>query len=231
MLEIDILNIFPAMFKAVIEQSIIKRAQEKRKVEIRLHDLRNFTDDKHRKVDDRPFAGGAGMVMMAQPIFDGVDRVRKYDDAEIILFCAQGKIFNQKLARQLSKRKQLILICPHYEGVDERVRKYLVTKEISIGDYILTGGELPAMVLVDAVTRLLPGVLGNKKSVEEESFAENLLEYPHYTRPADFRGLKVPQVLLGGNHKKIEEWRRKEALKRTKKRRPDLLFKNIKVSG
>lgn len=225
MLEIDILNIFPEMFKAVFEQSIIKRAQEKRKVEIRLHDLRDFTQDKHRKVDDRPFGGGAGMVMMAQPIFDGVAKIKKSGNAEIILFCAQGKTFNQKLARQLSKRKQLILICPHYEGVDERVRKHLVTKEISIGDYILTGGELPAMVLVDAVTRLLPGVLGNKKSVEEESFSGNLLEYPHYTRPSDFRGLKVPLVLIGGDHKKIEEWRGKEALKRTKKRRPDLLSK------
>ena len=223
MLEIDILSIFPEMFKGVLEQSIIKRAQQKKKIKIRLHNLRNFTTDKHRKVDDRPFGGGPGMVMMAQPIFDGVEKVKRRKDAEIILLCPQGTTFNQKLARQLALKKQLILICPHYEGVDERVRECLVTMELSIGDYILTGGELPAMVVIDTITRLLPGVLGNKQSTKEESFAGNLLEYPQYTRPSEFRKLKVPPILLSGDHEKIEEWQGAESLKRTKKKRPDLL--------
>jgi tRNA (guanine37-N1)-methyltransferase len=211
------------MFKAVLNESIIKRAQQKKKVKIRIHDLRDFTLDKHKKVDDRPFGGGAGMVMMAQPIFDGVRKIKKYKEAEIILLCPQGVTFNQKIAKQLAKEKQLIFICPHYEGVDERVRKHLVTMEVSVGDYILTGGELPAMVMVDAVTRLLPGVLGNEKSSKEESFAGNLLEYPQYTRPAEFKSMGVPEVLLCGDHKKIEEWRKKESLKKTGERRPDLL--------
>jgi len=223
LLEIDILSIFPEMFKGVLEQSIIKRAQQKKKIKIRLHNLRNFTTDKHRKVDDRPFGGGPGMVMMAQPIFDGVEKVKRRKDAEIILLCPQGTTFSQKLARQLALKKQLILICPHYEGVDERVRASLVTMELSIGDYILTGGELPAMVVIDTIIRLLPGVLGNKQSTKEESFAENLLEYPQYTRPSEFRKLKVPPILLSGDHEKIEEWQGAESLKRTKKKRPDLL--------
>ncbi|MFH1856475.1 MAG: tRNA (guanosine(37)-N1)-methyltransferase TrmD [Candidatus Omnitrophota bacterium] len=224
MLQIDVLTIFPEMFLGVLKESIIKRAQEKKKVKINLHDLRNFTLDKHRKVDDKPFGGGPGMIMTAQPIFDGVAKVKKYKNVEIVLLCAQGKTLNHKLAVKLSKKKQLVLICPHYEGVDERVREALITAEISIGDYILTGGELPAMVLIDSVTRLLPGVLGNKESIKEESFSGNVLEYPHYTRPAEFRALKVPEVLLRGDHKKIEEWRAKESLKRTKKKRPDLLL-------
>jgi tRNA (guanine37-N1)-methyltransferase len=211
------------MFKAVLEQSIIKRAQQKKCIQIRLHDLRNFALDKHKKVDDRPFGGGPGMVMMAQPIFDGVEKIRRCKNAEVILLCPQGMMFNQKLAKQLTTKKQLILICPHYEGVDERVREHLITMELSIGDYILTGGELPAMVVVDAVTRLLPGVLGNERSINEESFSSNLLEYPQYTRPAEFRGWRVPQVLLSGNHEKIKEWCRRQSLKRTRRKRPDLL--------
>lgn len=223
MLEVDILSIFPEMFKDVLGQSIIKRAQQKKKIKIRLHNLRDFTTDKHRKVDDRPFGGGPGMVMMAQPIFEGVEKVKRCKEAEVILFCPQGLAFNQKLAKQLAVKKQLILICPHYEGVDERVRRHVVTMELSIGDYILTGGELPAMVVIDAITRLLPGVLGNSRSTQKESFADNLLEHPQYTRPSKFRNWEVPQVLLSGDHKRIEEWRRWESLKRTKKRRPDLL--------
>ena len=225
MLEIDILSIFPQMFKGILEQSIIKRARQKKKVKIRLHNLRDFTADKHKKVDDRPFGGGPGMVMMAQPIFEAVEKIKRHRDAEIILLCPQGATFNQKLARKLTLKKQLILICPHYEGVDERVREYLVTMELSIGDYILTGGELPAMVVTDAITRLLPGVLGNKKSVKEESFSGNFLEYPQYTRPSEFKKLKVPQILLSGDHKKIEEWQKQESIKRTKNKRPDLLNK------
>ncbi len=223
MLEIDVLSIFPEMFKGVLEQSIIKRAQQKKKIKIILHDLRDFTTDKHRKVDDRPFGGGPGMVMIAQPIFDGVEKLKRRKDAEIILLCPQGATFNQKLAGQLALKKQLILICPHYEGVDERVREHLVTMELSIGDYILTGGELPAMVVIDTITRLLPGVLGNKQSTKEESFSGNLLEYPQYTRPSEFRKLKVPPILLSGDHEKIEEWQEAESLKKTKKKRPDLL--------
>lgn len=228
MLEIDILSIFPAMFEAALNESIIKRAQQKKKIKIRVHDLRDFTLDKHRKVDDRPFGGGAGMIMMAQPVFDAVEKVKKISDAEVILLCPQGKTFNQKISGQLAKKKQLIFICPHYEGIDDRVRSCLVTSELSIGDYILTGGELPAMVIIDAVTRLLPGVLGNEESSKEETFSCEFLEYPQYTRPADFRGMTVPQVLLSGDHKKIEQWRKGQSLERTKERRPDLLLKEKK---
>lgn len=225
MLEIDILTIFPGMFAAVLEESIIKRAQAKKKIKINVHDLRKFTLDKHKKVDDRPCGGGAGMVMMAQPVFDGVEKVKKHKEAEIILLCPQGKVFNQKTAKQLSKEKQLILICPHYEGIDERIREHLATMDLSIGDYVLTGGELPAMVVVDTVTRLLPGVLGNEESIVKESFTDGLLEYPHYTRPAEIRGLRVPEILLSGNHKKIEQWRCEQSIKRTKRKRPDLFGK------
>jgi tRNA (guanine37-N1)-methyltransferase len=190
--------------------------------------LRDYTSDKHRKVDDRPFGGGSGMVICAQPIFKVVEEIkRKAQKAKgkvkTILLCPQGKTFSQKIAKKLAKEKHLILICGHYEGIDERVRKNLADEEISIGDYVLTGGELPAMVLTDALVRLIPGVLGDKNSLNFESFEGNLLEYPQYTRPADFRGQEVPAVLLSGDHKKIEEWRSSQALKRTRQRRPDLL--------
>jgi tRNA (guanine37-N1)-methyltransferase len=229
-MRIDILTIFPKMFEPVMNESIVKRAQEKKKVKIILHDLREHTDDKHRKVDDRPFGGGSGMVLNAQPIFDAVKKIKLRAKStrlrtKIILLCPQGKKLTQKICKRLAAESHLILICGHYEGVDERVREHLADEEISIGDYVLTGGELPAMVLVDAVTRLLPGVLGDKNSLKFESFEGNLLEYPHYTRPANFRGMLVPQVLLSGDHTKIEEWRKKQALKRTKQRRPDILIK------
>ena len=229
-MRIDIITIFPKMFEPVLNESIIKRAQKYGKVKIHLHDLRNYTKDRHRKTDDRPFGGGSGMLMSAQPIFDAVKAIKqsakcKAHSAKIILLCPQGKTLTQGVAKKIAKYKNLILICGHYEGVDERVRQYLVDEEISIGDYVLTGGELPAMVLVDAVVRLIPGVLGDKNSLNFESFEGNLLEYPHYTRPANFRGLIVPQVLLSGDHKKIEEWRKKQALQRTKARRPDILIK------
>jgi len=232
-MRIDIITIFPKMFEPVMNESIIKRAQHKGKAKIHIHDLRDFTTDKHRKVDDRPFGGGSGMVMGPQPIFAAVEAVKlKTQDlklkAKVILLCPQGVKLTQKACKRLAKYKHIILICGHYEGVDERVRQDLVDEEVSIGDYVLTGGELPAMVLVDSLVRLLPGVLGDKNSLNFESFEANLLEYPHYTRPADFRGLIVPAVLLSGDHQKIEEWRKKQAVERTKQRRPDILRDNSK---
>ncbi len=223
MLNFDIITIFPDMFKPVIGESILKRAQEKKKVAIKIHDLRDFTKDKHRKVDDRPFGGGPGMVMMPEPIFDAIKKIKGRKKAHVILTCAGGSTLTQKKAQKLSKQKNIIIICGHYEGVDERVREELVDESISIGDYVLTGGELPAMILIDSVTRLLPGVLGKEESLAFESFEEGLLEYPQYTRPADFKGSTVPAVLLSGNHKDIESWRHAEARKRTQKHRPDLL--------
>lgn len=252
-MRIDILTIFPEMFDAVLNESIIKRAREKRKIMINVHNLRDYSPDKHRKVDDRPFGGGPGMILGPEPIFNAIrdiisklpegprafsEKGRAYGASKgqrslakvgsrrsrgkIILLSPQGMRLNQKIAQRLAKYKHLILICGHYEGIDERVRRYLVDFEISIGDYVLTGGELPAMVVIDCVIRLIPGVLGEKKSLQIESFKDNLLEYEQYTRPADYRGMKVPSVLLSGNHKKIEEWRRKQAIKVTKKKRPDL---------
>lgn len=223
-MQIDIITLFPNMFKSVISESIIKRARESKVVKINIHNLRNWTHDRHKTADDRPFGGGPGMVMKPEPIFEALDDLVK-PKTRIVLLTPQGKKLNQKLVKKISKHKHLMLICGHYEGVDERVRK-VVHEEISIGDYILTCGELPAMVLVDAVTRLLPGALGDKTSKLYESFEENLLEYPQYTRPAKYRSMKVPAVLLSGNHKVIAEWRKKEAIKRTRKRRPDLLKKN-----
>lgn len=223
---IDIITIFPGMFEPILNESIIKRAREKGKVKINVRDLRDYTSDKHRKVDDRPFGGGAGMVMTPEPIFKAVESIKrksKKKNAKVVLLCPQGKKLTQQTAKKLSKYKQLIFICGHYEGIDERVRRHLVDEEVSIGDYILTGGELPAMVLLDAVVRLIPGVLGDKNSLHFESFEDNLLEYPQYTRPADFRGFKVPSILLSGDHNKIKIWRQQQAVKRTREKRPDLL--------
>jgi len=224
-MKIDILTIFPKMFDNVLNESIIKRAQESGRVKIKTHNLRDWTHDRHRTVDDKPFGGGAGMVMKPEPIFEAIDDLKPKRDTKIILLTPQGKKLNQKVAKRISKQKHLILICGHYEGVDERIRKELVTDEISIGDYILTCGELPAMVLIDSIIRLIPNVLGHKDSAKFESFENSLLEYPQYTRPAEYEGLKVPKVLLSGNHKSIEEWRKNESVKRTKARRPDLLKK------
>jgi tRNA (guanine37-N1)-methyltransferase len=214
------------MFEPILNESIIKRAQAKGKVKIYIHNLRDYSQDKHRKVDDRPFGGGSGMVMRPEPIFKAVETIlRGTKKPRIILLCPQGEKLNQKVAKRLTKHTHLILICGHYEGVDERVRRYLVDEGISIGDYVLTGGELPAMVLVDSLIRLIPGVLGDKNSLNFESFEGNLLEYPQYTRPADFKGMKVPPILLSGDHKKIETWRKSAALKITKKKRPDLILR------
>jgi tRNA (guanine37-N1)-methyltransferase len=228
-MRIDIITIFPKMFDPVLNESIIKRAQNKGKVKIYIHNLRDYTLDKHRKVDDRPFGGGSGMVMAAEPIFRAAEFIKsEVEPSKIILLCPQGQRLNQRVAARLTKYKHLVLICGHYEGVDARVREHLIDEEISIGDYVLTGGELPAMVLIDAIVRLISGVLGDKNSLNFESFKGNLLEYPQYTRPADFRGFKVPAILLSGDHKKIEAWRKKEALRRTRQKRPDLLTHKLK---
>lgn len=221
-MKVDIITLFPKMFKGPFEEGIIKRAQEKKLVEIKIHDLRDWTVDRHKTVDDRPFGGGTGMILMIKPIYQALKKLKK-KKSKIVLLTPQGKVFNQKIAKKLSKLDHLIFICGHYEGVDERIREHLVDEQISIGDYVLTGGELPAMVIVDTIVRLIPGVLEKKEAIKEESFVKGLLEYPQYTRPANFRGWKVPAILLSGNHKKIQEWRKKKALERTKKQRPDLL--------
>ncbi len=224
MLRFDIITIFPDMFPAVFNDSILKRAQEKKKVMFHVHDLRHYSDDiKHRKVDDRPFGGGPGMVMMAQPLFDAIKKIKGRRKVHVIYTSPAGKPFTQSGAKRLTKFKNLIIICGHYEGIDERVREALVDEEISIGDYVLTGGEIPAMVITDAITRLIPGVLGKEESLTNESFEGNLLEGPQYTRPANFRGKSVPDVLLSGNHLAIEKWRKVQSLLKTKQVRPDLL--------
>ena len=223
MIRFDIITIFPNMFSALVSESIVKRAQEKKKVRIDVHDLRDFSRGNYKQVDDRPFGGGPGMVLMPQPLFKAVKKIKGRRKAKVILTCAGGTPLTQKKARSLAREKNMIIICGHYEGVDERVCSELADESVSIGDYVLTGGELPAMVIVDAVTRLIPGVLGKDESSYDESFEHGLLEYPQYTRPADFQGSRVPQVLLSGNHAKISEWRAKQSLKRTRKIRPDLL--------
>ena len=225
-MKIDILTLFPGMFDSWISHSMIKRAIEKKRVTIQAHDLRDFTHDRHRTCDDKPFGGGPGMLLKPEPIFEAADKLlkgKRPKNTRFIYMTPQGKRFDQATARKLAKAKHLVFLCGHYEGIDQRAIDRWVTEEISIGDYVLTGGELPAMVVVDAVVRLLKGVLGREESKEFESFNQNLLEYPQYTRPATYRGLKVPAVLLSGDHKKIESWRQKEAYQRTLKRRPDLL--------
>ncbi|MGI6038465.1 MAG: tRNA (guanosine(37)-N1)-methyltransferase TrmD [Limnochordia bacterium] len=224
-MRIDILTLFPEMFTGPFDQSIMQRAREKGLLELFIWNIRDFTTDRHRVVDDTPYGGGPGMVLKPEPIFAAVETVSQghREPGRIILLSPQGKPFNQKVATNLAQEKRLILLCGHYEGFDERIRQGLTLEEISIGDYVLTGGELPAMVLVDAVVRLIPGVLGESRSHMEDSFSEGLLEHPHYTKPRLFRGMEVPEVLLSGHHEKIARWRRKEALRRTWLRRPELL--------
>ncbi|OGX39435.1 MAG: tRNA (guanosine(37)-N1)-methyltransferase TrmD [Omnitrophica WOR_2 bacterium RIFCSPHIGHO2_02_FULL_50_17] len=221
----DVITIFPKMFDSLLNESMIKRAREKKKISVFVHNLRDYTKDKHKKVDDRPFGGGPGMVLMPQPLLDAVRRIKGKRRAKVILMCPAGKPLTQKLARKLARNRNWIVLCGHYEGVDERVRHKIVDESISIGDYVLTGGELPAMILMDCLARLVPGVLGKEASLKDESFERDLLEYPQYTRPANFRGIKVPDVLLSGNHREIEQWRRKEALAVTRRNRPDLFKK------
>lgn len=224
-MHIDILTLFPEMIDGMFESSILKKAQEKNKYSYDLVNFRNFAANKHQKVDDYPYGGGAGMVLTPQPVFDAVETIQAARNTKprIILMCPQGEPYTQKKAEELAEEEHLVFICGHYEGYDERIREYLVTDEISIGDYVLTGGELGAMVVVDSVVRLLPDVLGNVASAPEDSFSTGLLEHPHYTRPADFRGMKVPEILLSGHHANIEAWRKKESLKRTYERRRELL--------
>nr|WP_173391045.1 tRNA (guanosine(37)-N1)-methyltransferase TrmD [Robertmurraya massiliosenegalensis] len=225
-MKIDVLSLFPEMFEGVFGSSILKKAAEQKAVDYHVVNFREFADNKHKTVDDYPYGGGAGMVLKPQPIFDAVSHLKaeaESDKPRVILLCPQGKTYNQKMAEDLAKEEHLIFICGHYEGYDERIREHIITDEISIGDYVLTGGELGAMVVIDSVVRLLPEVLGNEESHLRDSFSTGLLEHPHYTRPADFRGIKVPDVLTSGNHRLIDQWRAKESLRRTYERRPDLL--------
>ncbi|MCY8231877.1 tRNA (guanosine(37)-N1)-methyltransferase TrmD [Priestia endophytica] len=223
-MKIDVLSLFPEMFHGVLESSILKKARDKGAVDVAVTDFREYADNKHKTVDDYPYGGGAGMVLKPQPIFDAVaDLNKEGSKARVVLLCPQGERYTQKKAEELSKEEHLIFVCGHYEGYDERIREHVVTDEISIGDFVLTGGELGALVIIDSVVRLLPDVLGNKASAVEDSFSTGLLEHPHYTRPSDFRGMKVPDVLTSGDHKRIAEWREEESLRRTFLRRPDLL--------
>ncbi|MFH0763508.1 MAG: tRNA (guanosine(37)-N1)-methyltransferase TrmD [Candidatus Omnitrophota bacterium] len=243
-MKIDVLTLFPGMFENILGESILKRAQNKGLVTIKVHNLRDWTDDFHKTADDKPFGGGAGMVMKIEPIWRALKELKSVVGCrlsvvekertpnteyrtpkrrpKVVLLTPQGKKYDQKIAKRLAKERRLVLICGHYEGVDERIRE-LADEEISIGDYILTCGEIPALIVIDSVVRLIPGVLGHNDSIKRESFEDDLLEYPQYTRPAEYRGMNAPGVLLSGNHKKIEEWRRGEAIKRTRARRPDLL--------
>jgi tRNA (guanine37-N1)-methyltransferase len=220
--KIDVLTLFPAMFAGPLDESIVKRARDQGRVDLKIHNLRDWTHDRHKTVDDRPFGGGPGMLMKPEPLFEAVAGLRR-EKTRVILMSPAGRPFSQAVARELAQQTDLLLVTGHYEGFDERVRETLADDELSIGDYVLTNGALPAMVVIDAVTRLLPGVLGDDESSQDESFSHGLLEYPQYTRPADFRGLKVPDVLMSGNHAEIEKWRRAQAKQRTKERRPDLM--------
>jgi tRNA (guanine37-N1)-methyltransferase len=226
-LKFDIFSIFPEMFVSPFECSLLQKAQERGLIEILVHDIRRFAEDKHRMTDDAPYGGGGGMVMKVEPIERALTSLHLPETAPVILMTPQGETFDQRMAEELAACERIALICGRYEGVDERVRLHLATREVSVGDYILTGGELSAMVLVDAVARLVPGMLGNTDSAVNDSFSTGLLEYPHYTRPSEYRGWPVPEVLLSGNHRDIDLWRRRESLRRTMLRRPDLLKKAV----
>jgi len=226
-MKIDVVTIFPELITANLAHGILRRAHEAGQIQVTAHDLRDHTTDRHRSTDDTPYGGGAGMVMKPSPIFDCVEALNPDDETPVILLTPQGRPFTQSVARELSTHTKLVMLCGRYEGFDERVRTHLATDEISVGDFVLTGGELAALVVIDAVIRLLPGVLGSGESTEEESFSDGLLEYPHYTRPPDFRGWTVPDVLLSGNHAEIAKWRRKEQFRRTQQRRPDLWAKFV----
>ncbi len=229
-MKIDMLTLFPEMFSGPFDSSIIKRARDRGFMEISFTDIRDFSGNKHNTVDDTPYGGGAGMVMQAPPIMRALEHVRNKRGgvlSRVILMCPTGLTFDQYWARDLAQEEHLVIICGHYEGIDERVRELVVTDELSIGDYVLTGGELPAMVVVDAVSRMIPGVLGEKASAEDDSFCQGLLEYPQYTRPRDYEDLSVPEILMSGHHEKIRRWRRRQALLKTLERRPDLLREEV----
>jgi tRNA (guanine37-N1)-methyltransferase len=225
-MQFEVFTLLPEVFPPYLESSILQRARQRGLIDVRLHNIRDWARDKHHTTDDMPYGGGGGMVMKPEPVFDAVESVLGRDSGlPLILLTPQGRVFSQTVARELSAHERIGLICGRYEGVDERIRRHLVTDEISIGDYVLTGGELPALILIDAVTRLLPGALGDPTGAEDDSHASGLLEYPHYTRPPEFRGETVPDILLSGDHAKIEKWRREQSLLRTLERRPDLLEK------
>jgi tRNA (guanine37-N1)-methyltransferase len=228
-MKIDVLTLFPAMFAGPLDESIVQRARKSGALELAVHNLRDYTHDRHKTVDDRPFGGGPGMLLKPEPIFEAVENLGR-DKTRVILLSPAGRKFDQAIARELAQAEHLLLVCGSYEGFDERIRESLADDELSIGDYVLTNGALPAMVIIDAVTRLLPGVLGDDESSLDESFSKDLLEYPHYTRPAEFRGMKVPDVLLSGNHAEIAKWRAEQARLRTAERRPDLLQEKTKGS-
>jgi tRNA (guanine37-N1)-methyltransferase len=221
-MKIDVLTLFPAMFAGPLDESIVKRARAAKLLDLKIHNLRDWTHDRHKTVDDRPFGGGPGMLLRVEPLFEAVESLQR-EKTRVILLSPSGRKFGQSIARELAQQDDLLLVCGSYEGFDERVCEALADDELSIGDYVLTNGALPAMVVIDAVVRLLPGVLGEDESSHDESFSAGLLEYPQYTRPAEFRGMKVPEVLLSGNHAEIEKWRREQAKLRTEKQRPDLL--------
>ena len=221
-MKIDVLTLFPGMFSGPLDESIVKRARATGLLDLNIHNLRDWTHDRHRTVDDRPFGGGPGMLLKPEPIFEAVESLRR-EKTRVILLSPAGRKFDQAVARELAQLDDLLLVCGSYEGFDERVREGLAHDELSIGDFVVTNGALPAMVMIDAVTRLLPGVLGDDASSQDESFSHGLLEYPQYTRPAEFRGMKVPEVLMSGNHAEIEKWRSQQAKARTEKQRPDLL--------
>lgn len=234
-MQFEVFTLLPEVFPAYLDTSIIKRARERGLIQVNIHSIREYTHDKHHTTDDMPYGGGGGMVMKPEPVFEAIESILGQEalptspEAEanvpVILLTPQGRVFNQSIAKELSQHKKIALLCGRYEGIDERIRENLVTDEISIGDYVLTGGELPALILIDAVSRLLPEVLGDPTGAEDDSHAMGLLEYPHYTRPSEFRGWKVPDVLLSGDHGKIDKWRRQQALMRTLKKRPDMLEK------
>jgi tRNA (guanine37-N1)-methyltransferase len=221
-MKVDVLTLFPAMFAGPLDESIIKRARAAGLLDLRIHNLRDYAHDRHKTVDDRPFGGGPGMLLKPEPIFEAVEALAR-EQTRVVLLSPAGRRFNQAIAREMAGMDDLLLITGHYEGFDERIRQELAHDELSIGDYVLTNGALPAMVVIDTVARLLPGVLGDDQSSHEESFSAGMLEYPHYTRPAEFRGLKVPEVLLSGNHAEIARWRAEQSRSRTQERRPDLL--------
>jgi tRNA (guanine37-N1)-methyltransferase len=227
-MQFEVFTLLPEVFPPYLESSMLQRARQRRLIEVRVHNIRDYTKDKHHTTDDTPYGGGGGMVMKPEPVFEAVESVLGISSAQptslpIILLTPQGRVFTQRVAEELARHEKIVLLCGRYEGVDERIRAHLVTDEISVGDYVLTGGELPALLVIDAVSRLIPGVLGDPTGAEDDSHSMGLLEYPHYTRPPEFRGWKVPEVLLSGDHAKIEAWRREQALERTFNKRPDML--------
>jgi tRNA (guanine37-N1)-methyltransferase len=231
-MQFEVFTLLPDVFPPYLESSILQRARQRGLIDVRIHNIRDYTHDRHHTTDDTPYGGGGGMVMKPEPVFEAVESVLGFESDQtqpapvpIILLTPQGRVFTQRIAEELSHQERIFLLCGRYEGVDERIREHLVTDEISVGDYVLTGGELPALLLIDAVSRLIPGVLGDPTGAEDDSHSMGLLEYPHYTRPPEFRGWKVPEVLLSGDHAKLEKWRREQALQRTLRKRPDMIAK------